>query len=100
MNPPSLVFIVLPRVETNRGKGSGGDILNFNCRLPGTAASVRGNILILMAILRRAFGGSMARKLRAVLPDFGLKGEKDVEIEVRNRVIILLADMYKYSRRA
>jgi len=42
----------------------------------------------------------MARKLRAVLPDFGLKGEKDVEIEVRNRVIILLADMYKYSRRA
>jgi len=30
----------------------------------------------------------MARKLRAVLPDLGLKGEKEVEIEVRKRVII------------
>lgn len=36
----------------------------------------------------RAFGGSRARKLRAVLPDLGLKGEKEVVTEVRNRVII------------
>jgi hypothetical protein len=36
----------------------------------------------------RAFGGSMARKLRAVLPDLALKGEKAVETEVRKRVII------------
>jgi hypothetical protein len=31
----------------------------------------------------------MARKLRAVLPDFGLNGEKAVETEVKKRVIIL-----------
>ena len=46
-------------------------------------------MLMLMAMLRRAFGGSMARKLRAVLPDLGLNGEKEVEIEVRKRVIIV-----------
>ena len=31
----------------------------------------------------------MARKLRAVLPDLGLNGEKAVVTEVRNRVIIV-----------
>lgn len=31
----------------------------------------------------------MARKLRAVLPDLALKGEKEVVTEVRNRVIIV-----------
>ena len=41
----------------------------------------------------RAFGGSMARKLRAVLPDLGLKGEKEVVTEVKNLVIIL--DIYR-----
>jgi hypothetical protein len=42
-------------------------------------------------IVLRAFGGKRARKLRAVLPDLGLKGEKAVETEVRKRVIILAA---------
>jgi len=31
----------------------------------------------------------MARKLRAVLPDLGLNGEKAVVTDVRNRVIIV-----------
>jgi len=43
---------------------------------------------MLTAMVLRAFGGSIARKLRAVLPDLALKGEKEVVIEVRNRVII------------
>jgi len=37
----------------------------------------------------RALGGSMARKLRAVLPDLGLKGEKAVVTEVRYLVSIV-----------
>jgi len=36
-----------------------------------------------------AVGGSSARKLRAVLPDLGLKGEKAVVTEVRYLVSIL-----------
>ena len=35
-----------------------------------------------------AVGGSRARKLRAVLPDLGLKGEKAVVTEVRYLVSI------------
>ena len=35
----------------------------------------------------------MARKLRAVLPDMGLKGEKEVVTEVKNLVIIF--DIYR-----
>jgi len=42
-----------------------------------------------MAMVLRALGGSMARKLRAVLPDLGLKGEKAVVTEVRYLVSIL-----------
>lgn len=56
----------------------------------GLAASAFGSIFTLMAMVVRALGGSIARKLRAVLPDFGLKGEKAVVTEVRNRVIIVL----------
>ena len=46
-------------------------------------------MLILIAIVDRAFGGRLARKLRAVLPERGLKAEKVVVTEVRNFVIIL-----------
>lgn len=35
-----------------------------------------------MVMVERALGGSRARKLRAVLPDLGLKGEKAVATEV------------------
>lgn len=42
-----------------------------------------------MVMVCRALGGSIARKLRAVLPDLGLKGEKAVVTEVRKRVSIL-----------
>jgi hypothetical protein len=42
-----------------------------------------------MAMVERALGGSMARKLRAVLPDLGLKGENAVVTEVRYLVSIL-----------
>lgn len=42
-----------------------------------------------MDIVVRALGGSMDRKRRAVVPDFGLKGEKVVATEVRYLVIIL-----------
>lgn len=45
----------------------------------------------------RALGGSRARKLRAVLPDFGLKGEKAVATEVRYLVSILLAASRVYG---
>ena len=42
-----------------------------------------------MAIVERALGGSRARKLRAVLPERALKGEKFVVMEVRYFVIML-----------
>jgi len=58
-------------------------------RTAGFAASAFGNVLTLMVMVERALGGSMARKLRAVLPDLGLNGEKAVVTEVRNRVIIV-----------
>jgi hypothetical protein len=46
----------------------------------------------------RAFGGRRARKLRAVLPDLGLKGEKAVETEVKKRVIILAVYAMRQGR--
>lgn len=42
-----------------------------------------------MAIVVRALGGSIARKLRAVLPERALKGEKLAETEVRYLVNML-----------
>lgn len=50
---------------------------------------------MLTAMFRRAFGGSIARKLRAVLPDLALKGEKEVVIEVRKRVIIVAIAVFE-----
>ncbi len=41
-----------------------------------------------MVIVERALGGSDARKFRAVLPDFGLKGEKAVVTDVIYFVIM------------
>lgn len=44
---------------------------------------------MLTAIVFRAFGGSDARKILAVLPERALNGENAVVTEVRNLVIIL-----------
>lgn len=52
------------------------DVLNFKARLAGCAAALRPPILMSMAIVERALGGSSARKLRAVLPERALNGEK------------------------
>lgn len=65
--------------------------LNLRARRPGLAASARGNIFTSIFMVLLAFGGSMAKKLRAVLPDLGLKGEKAVLTEVKNLVIIVAA---------
>lgn len=43
-------------------------------------------------MVERALGGSKARKFRAVLPDFALKGEKVVLTAVRYLVIIFTGD--------
>lgn len=63
--------------------------LKCNDSVPGCALAVRGSMVtsIFMPLLR-AFGGRRARKLRAVLPERGLNGEKVVLTVVRNRVII------------
>lgn len=42
-----------------------------------------------MAMVERALEGSAARKFRAVLPDFGLNGEKAVTTEVMYLVIMM-----------
>lgn len=42
-----------------------------------------------MVMVERALEGSAARKFRAVLPDFGLNGEKAVTTEVMYLVIIV-----------
>lgn len=65
------------------------DILNFNANDAGSSAWAFGSILMLMAIVDRAFGGSRARKLRTVFPERGLKGEKVVVTAVRYLDIIL-----------
>lgn len=46
-------------------------------------------MVTLIDIVFLALGGNRARKLRAVLPDLALKGEKAVVTEVMNRVIML-----------
>ena len=50
-----------------------------------------------MAIVERAFGGSKARKLRAVLPERALKGEKTALTEVMYLVSILEGSGLKYQ---
>lgn len=42
-----------------------------------------------MVMVERALEGSAARKFRAVLPDFGLNGEKAVTTEVMYLVIMM-----------
>lgn len=66
-----------------------GDILKDNDSVAGLLAIAFGNSFTSMAIVDRALGGSCARKLRAVLPERGLKGEKAVVTAVRYFVIIL-----------
>lgn len=63
-------------------------ILNLTTKLAGESTSCRPSILTLIAMSFLAPGGSMARKLRAVLPETRLKGEKVVEILVMNFVNI------------
>lgn len=58
-------------------------------RVPGCAAPDFGIMVTLIDIVFLALGGNRARKLRAVLPDLALKGEKAVVTEVMNRVIML-----------
>ena len=74
------------------------DILNFRARLAGCALSLRPSILVSMAIVERAFGGSKARKLRAVLPERPLKGEKVARTEVMYFVSIFYGVTMKCSR--
>lgn len=64
------------------------DTLNFSASVAGWAASAFGSILMLMAMVERALGGRRARKLRAVLPERGLKGEKEVVTPVMYLLII------------
>jgi hypothetical protein len=63
-------------------QGFGDDILNLRERLAGSAAAFRPSIWTSMDIIVRAFGGSNARKLRAVLPDLPLNGENLALTEV------------------
>lgn len=63
-----------------------GNILNFNASVAGNDFWAWLSSFTSMAMVVRALGGSIARKLRAVLPDLGLKGEKAVVTEVRNLV--------------
>ena len=65
------------------------DILKDKDNVAGLFAIAFGNNFTSMAIVDRALGGSCARKLRAVLPERGLKGEKAVVTAVRYFVIIL-----------
>lgn len=52
------------------------DVLNFSPSLAGILAPSLPSILMSIAMVERAVGGSRARKLRAVLPARALKGEK------------------------
>jgi hypothetical protein len=64
-------------------------VLNLRASVAGSDFCAWLSNLTSMAMVERALGGSMARKLRAVLPDLGLKGEKAVVTEVRYLVSIL-----------
>lgn len=63
--------------------------LNLSAKVAGSDFCAWLRILTSMDMVVRALGGSMARKLRAVLPDLGLKGEKAVVTEVRYLVSIV-----------
>ena len=63
--------------------------LNLSAMVAGRDFCAWLRILTSIDMVVRALGGSMARKLRAVLPDLGLKGEKAVVTEVRYLVSIV-----------
>jgi hypothetical protein len=63
--------------------------LNLSAKVAGSDFCAWLSSLTSMAMVVRALGGSIARKLRAVLPDLGLKGEKAVVTEVRYLVSIV-----------
>lgn len=63
--------------------------LNLSAMMAGRDFCAWLRILTSIDMVVRALGGSMARKLRAVLPDLGLKGEKAVVTEVRYLVSIV-----------
>lgn len=48
-----------------------------------------------MVMVERALEGSAARKFRAVLPDFGLNGEKAVTTEVMYLVIMMAVSLWR-----
>lgn len=48
-----------------------------------------------MVMVERALEGSAARKFRAVLPDFGLNGEKAVTTEVMYLVIMMAVGLWR-----
>lgn len=50
-----------------------------------------------MVMVERALEGSAARKFRAVLPDFGLNGEKAVTTEVMYLVIMMAVGLWRES---
>lgn len=58
-------------------------VLNLSPSVAGARAPACPSILTSMDMVERALGGSRARKLRAVLPLRGLKGEKVVVMPVR-----------------
>lgn len=63
--------------------------LNFNAKLAGVFLPSLPSTLIVMLIVERAFGGRDARKMRAVLPERELKGEKVAVTEVMYFVSML-----------
>lgn len=52
-----------------------------------------------MVMVERALEGSAARKFRAVLPDFGLNGEKAVTTEVMYLVIMMAVGLWRERER-
>ena len=63
-------------------------ILNFKARLAGCAWAFCPIVFTLIAIVDLALGGRSARKLRAVLPERALNGEKEAVTEVMYLVSI------------
>jgi hypothetical protein len=64
-------------------------LLNEIASVAGASACAFPNIFTSIAMVERAFEGSKARKLRTVLPDRGLKGEKLVFTAVMYLVSIV-----------
>lgn len=71
------------------------DVLNFRAKVAGLAAMALGRSWMSMVMVERALEGSAARKFRAVLPDFGLNGEKAVTTEVMYLVIMMAVGLWR-----